>query len=120
MNLWKNLAVTFVLFCFTLPAHATDGVELFSEYESLQRILANPIKDEESVSAGAYLGYVSGVVETLDAMGINCTPHDITLTQIGDLLGKFLKDHSTERQQDGPLLIIKFLQQLYPCKQKQN
>jgi hypothetical protein len=120
MNIWKSLAVMLLLITSTVPAHATDGVELFSEYESLQRVLANPVKDEESVSAGAYLGYVSGVVETLDSMGINCAPHEVTLTQIGDAFGKFLKDHSTERQTGGPLLIITFLQQRYPCKQKQN
>jgi hypothetical protein len=70
----------------------------------------------------ACLGYVTGVVDTLNMMqGLNlgtavCVPNGATVSQIVDVVAQRLRDHPEARHYAAAFQALLALRQSFPCK----
>lgn len=88
MKKWL-LALVFVV---TIPAHAgfMTGNELYELYKASIRAGQASASDKDFRDANEYLGYVTGVWDTLEGFAV-CTGDKITRGQIGDMVGEFFQ-----------------------------
>ena len=68
--------------------------------------------------AGAGIGYVRGVADTLRVSGALCTPERVSVGQLGMVVQKFLRDNPAQLHRDAAALTIKALMDNFPCKSK--
>lgn len=91
--------------------HIRNGTDLILDYQE-------SIKDDGSMfRSGRYSGYVIGVLDT----GVNilfCPPSGITVGQIQDLVGEYLKAKPERRHFSGARLVSEALSNHYPCDKK--
>ncbi|HFT2748685.1 Rap1a/Tai family immunity protein [Klebsiella quasipneumoniae] len=113
MKKWL-LALVFVV---ALPAKAgfITGNELYELYKASIRAEQASPSEKDLVDASEYLGYVTGVWDTLEGFAV-CTGDKITRGQIGDMVGEYLKSNPGIRDKQASSIILIYLNAKYPCK----
>ncbi|HHT0191730.1 Rap1a/Tai family immunity protein [Raoultella planticola] len=113
MKKWL-LALVFVV---TIPAHAgfMTGNELYELYKASIRAGQASASDKDFRDANEYLGYVTGVWDTLEGFAV-CTGDNITRGQIGDMVGEYLRSNPSIRDKQASSIIMIYLNSKYPCK----
>jgi hypothetical protein len=71
-----------------------------------------------SYTRGFFDGYTSGVTNTNIVLeGKACIPQGVTNKNVYDVVRKYLVEHPEELHQPAPTLIIKAIQNAWPCKE---
>jgi len=79
------------------------------EYEKAER--GEPF---EGVRDGIFLGYVTGVIDTLgDAL---CLPDDVSNRQVTAIAAKYLNGHPEQWNQPAPQLVMRAMRAAFPCR----
>lgn len=60
-------------------------------------------------------GYIIGVHDATEGI-LHCSPRNITVGQVSDLVHQWLRDNPAQRHLPGHLLVIRVLGQTWPCK----
>lgn len=64
---------------------------------------------------GFYEGYVDGVFDAYNGILI-CSPNNIKAGQVFDIVFKYLQNHPENRNLSANYLVLKALQEVWPCK----
>ena len=100
----------------SLNASFTDGnrlVEDMNEY----KIWNNGNKDVSYDKVMGFMGYVSGVSDTLNGILI-CYPKNVTLGQVNAIVIKYIENNPDKWNQSANYLISAPLMKIFPCKKK--
>jgi hypothetical protein len=102
-----------------LPVHAglyngNSLVPLMREYEKADRNDKTTIY----VSAGNFMGYVTGVYDVLEASGIVCSIDGINRGQISSVVVKYLNDNAKRWGEPAANLVLDALRTAFPCKKE--
>jgi hypothetical protein len=117
----KKLIIMFstVFVLIGLPVHAgfyngNNLVPLMREYEKADR------KDSTAifVSAGNFMGYVTGVYDVLEASGIVCSVDGINRGQVFSVVVKYLNSNPKRWGEPAANLVLDALRTAFPCKKE--
>jgi hypothetical protein len=102
-----------------LPVHAglyngNNLVPLMREYEKADRNDKTTIY----VSAGNFMGYVTGVYDVLEASGIVCSVDGVNRGQISSVVVKYLNDNTKRWGEPAANLVLDALRTAFPCKKE--
>ncbi|MEK6804184.1 MAG: Rap1a/Tai family immunity protein [Nitrospirota bacterium] len=76
---------------------------------------ANRSEKADYLSASRFMGYVTGVADSLG--GSICIPESVTISQLGAIVTKYLNEHPDEWHLAGSHLVTKALRVTFPCQQ---
>jgi hypothetical protein len=117
----KKLIIMFsIVFAFIgLPVHAglyngNNLVPLMREYEKADRNDKTTIY----VSAGNFMGYVTGIYDVLEASGIVCSVDGVNRGQISSVVVKYLNDNAKRWGEPAANLVLDALRTAFPCKKE--
>ena len=103
----KTLAIA-VLLLFVPTASIA---EYFYDGTQLQLYMKEGVVGESIAT-----GYVAGVVDSFDGIGIFCAPVGITLLQLVAIVKKYLEENPERWHITASKLVAEALQKSFPCK----
>jgi hypothetical protein len=62
------------------------------------------------------VGYVDGIADAADGLGLICYPKGIAQEQIREVVMKYLREHPDRLQDPAPLLVLNSLFEAFDCK----
>ena len=78
-------------------------------------MLLSDMDDTASTSRMYALGYVAGVVDSLNQV-VFCLPSTVTVGQVHDMVRNYIRNTPAERHLPGDVLISKAFGVAFPCK----
>ena len=101
----------------TQDPRRTSAIALSCSCERTSSILAPQQRDYDlSGCSGNYCaGYVAGMTDALVATGHACIPAEVTVQQAVDVVIKYLRDHSEQRQYPAWYIGRRALSLRFPC-----
>lgn len=105
----RNNIYLVVLLSFSFVANAYNGNDLYQWGKVYQS------NDTLNLHYGFYMGYVSATAHTAGALGAFCAPEDTTDGQIFDIVYDYTRSNPAKRTDDASIMIVKSLQDAYPC-----
>ena len=106
----KRIAVALTLVLSSFNTWAYDGNDL---YDWSKVYAENKVNN---LWYGYYMGYVTATAHYMAALGGACAPPNTRDGQLFDIVHDYLKSHPATRTDDASVIIIKALQEAYPCK----
>jgi hypothetical protein len=103
----KLILTTCLTLLLSVNAQATyfnDGNKLLSDMD-----------DTSSTSKMYALGYVTGVVDSLNQV-VFCMPSTVTVGQVNDMIRNYLRNTPAERHLPADVIISKAFGVAFPCK----
>jgi len=88
-----------------------DGNELYDKYQKGQNNILS--------AGGFYDGYVLGIFDAYYNI-LFCPPINIKSGQVLDIVLKYLQNHPEIRNKPADYIVIKALQEVWPCKLKKG
>ena len=70
----------------------------------------------ESAISYAFIGYVSGVIDSLDNTAF-CLPITVTYPQAGSIVMKYLRNNPEQRDRMASKLVVEALKKPFPCSE---
>jgi hypothetical protein len=98
------IALTAALAFSAQATYFNDGNKLLSDME-----------DSSNTSRMYALGYVAGVVDTLNQFSF-CLPSNVTVGQLNDMIKNYLRNTPAERHQPADVIITRAFSAVFPCK----
>ncbi len=111
----KALLLLFVAFSGNSFATFLTGNDLYTRYQAYVRSDNGTASREDYFAAYDYMGYVTGVWDTLGSELI-CPQGSITRGQIADVVGMGLQKNPQTSAADADKLTALYLMQSFPCK----
>ena len=114
----KKISIALMMLLIALPAHAEffflTGYELASYMEEYEKSAKNH-SAAKTAEANAFVGYVTGVFETLSGLRRVCTK-STTTSHITSVVATYLKDNP--ERWSGPAIypVAEALEAAFPCK----
>lgn len=112
----KKILLAVFIAHISMAAHAEfyNGNRLIRYYaEHIKTISGDRTADY--VNAGAYMAYVAGVTDTLVSRQMICPPTRIYISQVADIVGKYLNAHREQLHYAGDRLVFMALEHHFPC-----
>ena len=115
----KRFFKTFIIFLLFLSvtnlyAQFRTGDRFFEGWEASKRLDQNIGKGIDAQDEMFFLGYILGVVDsTGNRLDI---PPDVTVRQLGKIVGKYLDDHPESSHELGSVLVCDALLEVFPFK----
>lgn len=91
------------------------GAALAELSKANERIDAGRAKDSDYLDASRYNGYVLGVSDSTNAVGLTCIPLGTTTTQITAITAKFLRENPDKWGATGSDNVFWALSAPFPC-----
>lgn len=102
-----------ILICNVALAQYYDGANLVKYWREYQKHESE--RPFSAVYVGQYLGYVSGVTDTLDGIAFDI-PDNVKMGQIYAIVGKYLDDHPSDWNLPADVLVTRSLEKAFPKK----
>lgn len=90
------------------------GNDLYTKYQSYERITNGTGSSDDYGNASEYMGYVTAIWDMLESNQI-CTSNVITRGQINDIIGQGLQNNPQMRGQNANQLVTYYLTKAFPC-----
>lgn len=102
---------------FAAP-HLWSGGQLLQYYRAYMSTKSSSGQKGDVASFATYLGYIRGAYEILAVSpdSIPCVGKDVTLKDIGDVVGYYMMDHPQQLKLPASFLVRKALTDAFPCK----
>ena len=121
----KTLLIGCLLFALSASAHATfipgDGTDLrdyFAKYEASTNSSFNYSNATDAFHVGVLVGYVEGIILSLEAQKIICLPNmGFSSANYLDIVGRYLNKTPRKEKEVGAVLITAAFQEDFTCKQ---
>ena len=97
--------------CLTLLLSANAQATYFNDGNKL----LSDMDDTASTSKMYALGYVAGVVDSLNQV-VFCMPSTVTVGQVNDMIRNYLRNTPAERHLPADVIISKAFGVAFPCK----
>ncbi|MEJ5128203.1 Rap1a/Tai family immunity protein [Comamonas sp. MYb21] len=98
-------------------ANAYTGNELYTDLRELRKITdGQPSK--AAINVGKATGYVQGLRDMGDVIGLFCTPNQAPLSQVIDVVFVYLEKNPKDRHDTALILINHALVKAFPCPAK--
>lgn len=106
----KALIVS-VFLMTSFSSQAMTGNEMYERYKT-------SISDDKQIlyDYGMFRGYVWGVMDGSDLSSFICAK-GLNMEQAVDVIGKFLKDNPSMRNEEGPVIISLAMYEAFPCEE---
>jgi Rap1a immunity proteins len=102
------------LLLVAVPAIALDNLT----GNDLNMLYDKSVGKALSYTRGFFDGYTAGVENTNTVLEVKvCIPQGVTNKNIYDVVRKYLVEHPEELHQPAPTLIMKAIQNAWPCKE---
>jgi hypothetical protein len=98
------IALTAALAFSAQATYFNDGNKLLSDME-----------DSSNTSRMYALGYVAGVVDSLNQV-VFCMPSTVTVGQVNDMIRNYLRNTPAERHLPADVIITRAFSAVFPCK----
>ena len=102
-----------ILICNSAFAAYRDGSDLVGWWKEYEKSQAG--REFSTLEVGCYVGYVGGVVDTLDEIAFDI-PVGVKLSQIHAIVGKYLDDHPSDWNLAADVLVTRALKKAFPKK----
>ena len=110
----KTLCLLMICISGNSAAAFMSGNELYERYQAYARTDNGTATSDDYNSAYDYLGYVTGVWDSLGPTLI-CPYGKITRGQVSDIVGRGLQNNPQSRSKDANELAAYYLMQSFPC-----
>jgi hypothetical protein len=110
------LGLLLSLSCGAASAQFIKGTQLrewLSADERVENGLQNHVDYTNSASG---LGYITGIAETFNVLGLLCIPDGVTRGQMQAIVSKYLKEHPEKWNSDANPIVYVALSSAFPCK----
>ena len=89
----------------------------FAGFQNGNELLTLNSDANNTVRKGIYIGYIEGVIDALGGILI-CPTSEMNARQASDIVTKYLEKHPENRHLSGDLLIVRAIQEVFPCPNK--
>nr|WP_297349002.1 Rap1a/Tai family immunity protein [uncultured Glaciecola sp.] len=110
------IASVLLITSFSSQAGFKTGNHLYVDYKAYN--------DSESgreimstLRAGAYVGYVTATLESVEWLELACMPPNFSTKQLYDMVGTFLKENPELRHKQALEIIMNILVANFPCEE---
>jgi Rap1a immunity proteins len=92
-----------------------DGNKLKEGLDNFEKMSRHTATNEEVFAHLGAQGYVAGVADSYEVLGVVCVPSKVTLGQLQDVVLKYLDAHPEGRHNIAASLVLKALTEAFPC-----
>ena len=98
--------------------HLWSGNQLLQYYRAYMSTKSSSGSHGDVASFATYVGYIRGSYEILAVSpgDIPCLDKDVTLKDIGDVVGHYMMDHPEHLKLPASFIVRKALKDAFPCR----
>ena len=114
----KRFLFLVALTAFSCGASAYDGNSLYEWSKANERVADGRSSGSDPVMSGMYMGFVIGVSNYMDGLGVICLPPGTKNQQALDVVRNYLQSHPERRTDDSLFIVHNSMTQSFPCAKK--